>query len=162
MIDDIDRKLIYELQSQKRLRYSAVAKKLQISRSTISRRINRMLRENIIRMIGVPNITAIGYKGIALIAINMEVNKIENACKKLEIYDAVHLVAVAFGRYDILISVYFPSIDLLTEFIKKELSNIEGIIKVETFYIAELRKLTFGWLSGGTQSRITKAKGSKQ
>jgi len=161
MIDDIDRKLIYELQSQKRLKYAALAKKLTISRSTISRRINRMLRENIIRMIGVPNITAIGYTGIALIAINMELSKVEYACEKLAKYDAVNFVAVAFGRYDILISISLPSVDLLTEFIKKELSTIQGIIKIETFYIADLKKITFGWLPGSTHPHSTKAKSMK-
>jgi len=142
----MDRKIIMELQSEKYCRHASLAKKLQISQSTVSRRIKRLLKEKIIRMIGVPDINAMGYHAIAMIAIDVEIKKIEEICQELAKYPEVHTIAMTFGRFDILVSVYFTTMDTLVEFIKKELSHIEGILNIETFYIAEMKKLTFGWL----------------
>lgn len=159
MIDDLDRKLILELQKGRYSRYASLAKELQVSQSTVSRRINRLMKEKLVRIVALPNIRALGYEADAFICMNVDVSKIEDICEKLGTYPNVYTVSVVFGRWDIVISVLFYSLDLLTEFIKKDLSHIEGIRRIETLYVAEIKKLTFGWV---VPSKSQKAPSNKK
>jgi Lrp/AsnC family transcriptional regulator for asnA, asnC and gidA len=162
MIDDIDRKLILELQKGRHSRYANLSKKLQVSQSTISRRINRLLKEKIIRIVALPNIRALGYKASAFINLNVDISKIDDICEKLTVHPDVYTVSVVFGRWDIIIVVLFYSLDSLTEFIKTDLSQIEGIRRIETLYVAEIRKLTFGWIVPSTSQKVTSNKKLKE
>jgi len=162
MIDDLDRKLILELQKGKYSRYASLAKKLQVSQSTVSRRINRLLKEKLVRIVALPNIRALGYEADAFVAINVDISKIDDICEKLSAHPNVYTVAVVFGRWDIIISVLFYSLDLLTEFIKIDLSHIEGIQKMETLYVAEVKKLTFGWVVPSKSQKVTSNKKLKK
>lgn len=162
MIDDLDRKLILELQKGRYSRYASLAKKLQVSQSTVSRRISRLVKERIVRIVALPNIRALGYEADAFIAMNVDVSKIEDICEKLGTHPNVYTVSVVFGRWDIVISVLFYSLDLLTEFIKKDLSHIEGIRRIETLYVAEIKKLTFGWAVPSKSQKVTSNKKLKK
>ena len=162
MIDDLDRKLILELQKGRYSRYASLAKKLRVSQSTVSRRINRLMKEKLVRIVALPNIRALGYEADAFIAMNVDVSKIEDICDKLSTHPNVYTVSVVFGRWDIVISVLFYSLDLLTEFIKKDLSHIEGIRRIETLYVAEIKKLTFGWVVPSKSQKVTSNKKLKK
>ena len=162
MIDDIDRKLILELQKGENSRYASIAKKLRVSQSTVSRRINRLLKEKIVRIVALPNIRKLGYNASAFIVMNVDISKIEDICEKLSVHPDVYTVSVVFGRWDIVISVLFYSLDSLTEFIKTDLSHIEGIQRIETLYIAEIKKLTFGWLVPSISQKVTSNKKLKK
>ena len=52
----------------------------------------------------------------------------------------MNLVQTVFGRFDILIIVYFPSWELLHQFINDELYTIEGVTQVELYFIKEVFK----------------------
>lgn len=116
------------------------------------------MKEKLVRIVALPNIRALGYEADAFIAMNVDVSKIEDICDKLGSHPNVYTVSVVFGRWDIVISVLFYSLDLLTEFIKKDLSHIEGIRRIETLYVAEIKKLTFGWVVPSKSQKVTSNK----
>ena len=120
------------------------------------------MKEKLVRIVALPNIRALGYEADALICMNVDINKIEDICEKLGTNPNVYTVSVVFGRWDIVISVLFYSLDLLTEFIKKDLSHIEGVRRIETLYVAEIRKLTFGWAMPGKSQKVTRNKKPKK
>ncbi|MFC2033725.1 Lrp/AsnC family transcriptional regulator, partial [Chloroflexota bacterium] len=123
-----------------------LSEKLGISVASISRRVNRLIKDKQVEITAVPSVGAAGYNAIAVIALGITPGKIDYACSKLGENPAVQFVAITFGRFDVVIHVYFSSSEMLTNFVKNELSAIEGIIQVETFVVAELKKRTFGWL----------------
>ena len=52
----------------------------------------------------------------------------------------MNLVQTVFGRFDILIIVYFPSWELLHQFINDELYTIDGVTQVELYFIKDVFK----------------------
>lgn len=140
MIDEIDRKLILELQKDGRCSYSVLARRLRISVSTVSRRIERLLRDNIIVITAVPDPASVGYLAFAMIALDVELEKMDDVCAKLVAHQSVYFTGVSLGRFDILTCVHFPSSEMLFDFVKNELSRIDGVRQVETFYIIESKK----------------------
>jgi len=147
LIDEIDKRLILELQRNGRSSYSDMALKLGLSVTTVYRRVQGLLNDDVIRITAVPNPSKIGDETIGLMGISVDLAKIDEVCAKLVTYDYVHFVGVCFGRFDVVILVHVASTEFLSEFIKNEVSCINGIQKVETLYVTELKKRTYGWLS---------------
>jgi len=143
MIDDIDKKIITELQRDGRLSYLELANRLQISMSTVSRRVERLINQNVIVIKALPNPVEVGFIANAIIALNIDGSKLDSICDALVANPNVHLVVLTLGRYDILASVYLAKPDMLVRLIKKEISQIEGVVKVETMYIADLKKRSY-------------------
>jgi Lrp/AsnC family transcriptional regulator for asnA, asnC and gidA len=147
VLDEIDRKLILELQDDGRRSAGNLAKKTGISVSSVSRRIKRLLKDDVIKITAVPSPLKVGYNALAIIALNVHMEKLNHVCDKLVQHKNLYFIGISLGRYDILISGYFSSSEALVRFIQDDLSQIEGVKDTETFYIAELKKRTFGWLS---------------
>ena len=140
MIDEIDRKLILELQKDGRCSYSVLARRLRTSVSTVSRRIERLLRDNIIVITAVPDPASVGYLAFAMIALDVELERTDDVCAVLAAHPSVYFTGLALGRFDILTCVHFPSSEMLFDFVKNELPRIDGVRQVETFYIVESKK----------------------
>lgn len=141
MLDELDRKLILELQKDGRYTYSDLSRKVGISVSAARRRVQRLTKESIIRITAVLDPTRIGYGTSAIIALNVDLIKIDTVCATLVEYGNVDLVAIAFGRFDVLIRVHFFDSVMVTNFIKDVIAHIDGVTAVETFLIADWKKL---------------------
>ncbi len=145
-MDTIDQKLIIELQKDGRVTSSNLSKKLGISIASVSRRIKGLLRDNVISITAMPEPSEIGLNSMAIIALDVTMNQIDNVCEQLVRNRSVHFTALTFGRFDIIVNIYAASPEMLVNIIKNEIAAIDGVRHVETFYIAELKKQTFDWL----------------
>ena len=142
-MDYIDRKIIEELQKNGRAKYRTLAKELGISPSCVSRRVAQLIRKGAIRIVAVqPDPEQAGHGTIATLGLNIERGKIDDVCAELVVFDSVVFAGVAYGRFDAILSVYVDSPKTLLDLIKNEISKIEGIENIETFYIAEVKKRT--------------------
>lgn len=140
MVDELDLKLIEELQKDGRATYDRLAARLGISSATVSRRIGKLLEENTIRFTTVADTKKLGYQVRAFIALNIDAQKIDDVCNKLVENINVQLILTAIGRFDAFILVHFNTYEQLTDFIKNSLSPIEGVRHVETFYVSDMYK----------------------
>ncbi len=93
-----------------------------------------------LKIVGVPNIEKLGYKAHAIISLDVELTKIDEVCNKLIGNPNIHFVAVLYGRFDIILFVHFPTQEELHDFVIRELSAINGVLNIETFFIAEMKK----------------------
>lgn len=142
-IDEIDRKLITELLKDGRNSYTVLAQKLGISVSSVSRRMARLLDEGAINITISTDQKKLGYESMAIIALNCDLNKVDDVCNTLKQYPSIGLMVISFGRFDILATVRYPTSIDMANFIKNNLAKIDGIHQVETFYIAELKQSGF-------------------
>jgi Lrp/AsnC family transcriptional regulator for asnA, asnC and gidA len=143
MIDEIDRKIITELQKDGRISYQELANRLDLSISTVSRRVERLINQNAIVIRALPNPAEVGFMANAIVALNVDGSKLDSVCDALVANRNVHLVALTLGRYDILASVYLPKPDMLVKLVKQEIGQLEGVLKVETMYLADLKKRSY-------------------
>ena len=148
MIDNIDYKMILELQKDGRASCKSLSDKLGMSITTVSRRIKHLTDEEIVTITAMPDPSEVGLNVMAIIALEVAMNQVDVVCEKLVSNRNVHFTALTFGRFDIIVNVYSASPDMLVNIIKDEIAAIDGVRHVETFYIAELRKQEFAWLPG--------------
>lgn len=135
-----DLKLVVELQRDGGASYSDLAARLEITPKTVAKRVEGLIESRVIAIRAQPNPFKLGLSASALIAIKADPAKIEHVCEILAENFYVNLVQTVFGRFDILIIVYFPNWEMLHQFINNELNTIEGVTQADYYFIKEIFK----------------------
>ena len=133
MIDDIDQRLIQELQKNGRESYSDLAKTLGVVEGTVRKRVKRLLEQDIMNIVAVPNVPRLGYGLISVIGLQCRVENLRAVAEKLAQNPRVCYLAFVTGRYDLLAIVMTQSSQELSHLIEKEIWAIPNIVRTETF-----------------------------
>lgn len=145
-MDELDKKIINELQARGFKKASFLAPILGVTERTVSHRINNLRSSNLIKIIAVPNPFLYGNNAWAKIGIKVEPKSLRNVTRALVEHPAIYFVAYTLGVFDIMIAINYDSFDKLTTFINSELINIPGLISSETMMLINPRKYyNFYW-----------------
>jgi Lrp/AsnC family transcriptional regulator for asnA, asnC and gidA len=136
-IDDLDRNIILELQEDARRPYKEIAAKLGVSESTISNRVNRLLRTGILKLEARVDPFKLTNKVAAIIGLKLERRGHLQAVEEIRKIPGVSAVYVATGKYDLFIEVMEDSIADLNDFLfqRSRLSKMKNVITTETFIL---------------------------
>ncbi len=145
-VDELDRSIIAELARDSRQSSAELARRLNVSETTVRRRIQRLEKEGIITFTAALDPSKLGYSIIAIIALEVELGKIDKISESLAGCPNVRYVSLCTGSHDIFIGTWFRSSSELTQFVKDYLAGVPGIRKSETFVILDVRKDEVGWL----------------
>ena len=160
MFSKIDFRLILELQKDGTISYSDLAERMGITSRTAAKRIEGLVESKLIEIRALPNPFKLGLAANALIAVKADPSKIDSICDNLIDSFYVNLVQPVFGRFDIILIVYFPGWEMLHDFLNHKLSRIEGVTKVETYFIKEIVKRYEGLFRKEAYQKAPKIKGS--
>lgn len=144
---EFDWKLIKELVKDGRQTIRSLSKKIGVHQSTISRRINYFVKNNILMISVLIDTEYLGIFANAYIALEVDPAQVENICKILSSYPEVHLIITLINGFGIIIGIHTWDNKGLYAFIMEKLACIEGIHSTETFIRAELKKRYYGKLS---------------
>ncbi|TAK36994.1 MAG: Lrp/AsnC family transcriptional regulator [Chloroflexota bacterium] len=154
-IDELDRRIIVELQNDARQSDVRIAGLVGTSQASVRRRIARMIDENIIRIMAIPNQWKLGFTIAAAIGIKAEPIRLVQVSEALARMDRVHIVSITTGPFDILIWVSLRSSEDLYDFLTAKLSLISGIVGSETMIVLDLRKRDHKILPDGQSSSMS-------
>ena len=132
-LDDLDRKIIGELQKNGRVSYKDISKKLKISDGTVRFRVGKMIRNNFLRIMASINPFALENSILALVAMQLERRTQKQTMETISQLRGVVSVSNATGRYDLLVEIFLDSQKELNKFLMDDLSKIGGIKATETF-----------------------------
>lgn len=143
-IDDLDRKIIIELQKDARMPYKIMAKILNVSDVTIGQRVKKMTKKGILKLEARVNPLALDNKVAALVAVNVNDIQIVDEIKKLQDRPFITNVWTATGPYSIFIEVMVDSLRDFNELVfNSELLKINGISRTETFILLDSKTKYF-------------------
>ena len=145
-MDEMDNRLILELGKDARQSSAELSAKLGVSETTVRRRIRHLEGLGIITFAVVPDPAKLGYNIIALIALEVDLNRLDAVSESLAQCPNVRHVALCTGNHDIFIGAWFHTSAELTQFVKDYLARIPGIRKSETYVVLDVRKDEIGWL----------------
>lgn len=143
IIDEIDYKLILELQKNARQKYVAIARELGMSEAGVRKRMARLLDQGIIQLTAVPAPGKVGYHSAALVGIHVKMGQIEKVAKQLTDHPNIQFVGIMAGQYDMFITVLCHSPTHLAKFLTEDLSQVEGITSLESFVILKTNKRAY-------------------
>jgi len=146
MYDDLDRRLIEELQKNGRESYAHLASTLGVVEGTIRKRLKGLLDRGIIEIIAIPNLLRLGYNLISIMALDVRIGDVRKVIDYLAEKSNVCYIASVTGRYDLIAMVAARSTRELSNFIENEISTMPSILKTETFVNLDIAKAGVGLL----------------
>ena len=138
-IDSLDRQLIDLLMQDARRTSEELARYLNVSSSTVRRRMKKLVDQGIVHIVAIPEPSEVGLFLEAVIALDVPHPKVVSVLEKLHSYPQIRWVAGMSGRFDIMAYVWLRSTDELHNFIL-EVGKIEGVTKTETFICLHVEK----------------------
>ncbi len=150
-VDRLDLMMLKELEKDARQSISDLARKMGTSRASASSRLQKLLDQQLTRIVAFTNPLILGYNFFTFIGIKVSPGEIDAAASKLGAFRDIFMVAKTAGRYDIIVWAVFKSPLDLSAFIMGELAGIAGITSTETIIALELRKMAFMYLASSTK-----------
>ncbi len=139
-MDDLDHKIISLINSNGRASNAHVARQVGVSEGTVRRRLKKLIRDDVIHVVGIPNPEKLGFPTEAIIGIKVDPDQIDAVATKLSEMDDTQYVASTTGAYDVFTWVAVSSPDSLRRFLLEQVAPISGIRSTETFVNLSTKK----------------------
>jgi Lrp/AsnC family transcriptional regulator for asnA, asnC and gidA len=143
-MDDLDLKIIKELQKDGRVSFRDIADKIKVSEGTVYNRINKLLESKVIKKF-MPDIDyeKLGYEITVIIGLITEGGKLPEIERKITESPNVNAVYDVTGEYDAVIVAQFKKREDLNDFVKNLLS-VEGVKRTNTMLVLNTLKEDHG------------------
>ncbi|MCW4006572.1 MAG: Lrp/AsnC family transcriptional regulator [Candidatus Bathyarchaeota archaeon] len=130
-LDKIDMEIVERLAKDGRMSFRNIALEIGKSTDTITKRYQKLRRNNTIKVVVQFDPTKIGYKALQLFSLSLssrgEIEKVVN--KLTSMPDVTHIMKVS-GEFDLLVFAFNKDIEELLE-IQNQIAHIEGLTRVE-------------------------------
>lgn len=144
-LDATGRRIIQVLQRDGRQSNAEISRVLGIGESSVRRRIDYLIENDVIQVVAVAEPLRVGYSIYALIGLTTSSGKTLAVSRKLREFREVTWLAVVAGRYDVMFAAVFEGSNELLRFLTVALGELPGIERSETFYILDMVKRAFDW-----------------
>jgi Lrp/AsnC family transcriptional regulator for asnA, asnC and gidA len=143
-IDDLDLKIIRELQKDARQSYREIADKLGVAEGTVYNRVNKLQGLEVIKGF-IPNIdySKLGYDLVALVGVMVEGGYLPEIEQKIAKESNVSAVYDVTGEYDAIIVAKFKNRSGLNDFVKRILA-MEHVKRTYTMVVLNILKEEHG------------------
>lgn len=131
-LDDLDFSVLSCLQQDGRMSFTVMAEKLNVSVGTIRTRINKLIEDGTVNIIGRINPDKVGFRSYAHIAVFVRPATLkESVAAAISKMPEVSFLAMTSGDYDLEVDVMCRDNNHLVDFVN-ELSKIEGVHQTKT------------------------------
>jgi Lrp/AsnC family transcriptional regulator for asnA, asnC and gidA len=110
----------------------------------VRRRLRRLIQDDVVKVIAVPNLEKLGYATTALIGLQTGPGKSDQVADAIAGLEEAHYVAITTGAYDVFIWAGLESAESLGNFLRTKIGVIDGVQRTETFVNLAIKKRTYG------------------
>ncbi len=133
-IDDIDMKILSELQKDASISVPKLSKKINVNASVAYSRIKRLSKRQLIKRFTIEvNDDVLGYSVSAIVGLNIDSNYRDAILDEMLRMDGVRDIYEVTGRFDLLVKVKARLLDELHETISAKIGKLTGVDHTETF-----------------------------
>ena len=135
-IDELDRKIIHELQGDARAPFKDIAKRLRISEGTARNRVIKLIDRGVLKLEARVDPFALPHKIPALVGVSLKERDPEQKMREIERIPGVTSVWNTTGPYDLFFEVMVDSLEELNKMLFGiDRNYVKGVSRTETFVI---------------------------
>lgn len=150
-IDNYDIAIVNLLMKDGRMSAADIAKQLgDISERSVRYRIERMIKEGILRVCAIANPKALGYTVVADVFVEVESGLIMDVAHKLSELECVSYVACSIGETDVSVQLVARSNEEVYSFVTEVIGRIPGVRKTTTSIVPIIVKDVYQWRIPGS------------
>ncbi|MEV6053773.1 Lrp/AsnC family transcriptional regulator [Streptomyces sp. NPDC052107] len=143
-MDEIDRAILRELQTDGRIAYADLGPKVGLSASAARQRLQRLLDSKAVQVVGVTDPMAMGGQTMALLGIGVDGDPRAVADALAERQEVVYSVLTS-GGFDLFAEVVAPGPKALLDFVNDVVRPLEGVREVQSFPYFGIHTHRFLW-----------------
>ena len=132
-MDELDRKIIALLQLDGRASNAKIAREVGVSEGTVRRRLRRLVKDDMVKVVAVPNLEKLGYATTALIGISTGPGKSDTVADAIAAMEEAHYVAITTGSFDVFVWAGLESAENLGNFLRTKVGVVDGVQGTQTF-----------------------------
>lgn len=135
-IDELDRRIIYELQGDARTPFKDIAKKLRISEGTARNRVIKLMDRGVLKLEARVDPFSLPHKIPALVGVSLRERDPEQKMREIEKVPGITSVWNTTGPYDLFFEVMVDSLEELNRMLFGiDRNYVKGVARTETFVI---------------------------
>ena len=147
MIDEKDLKIIDMLRENARTPLTEIASRLDVSESTIRKRIKALEKNGVITQYTVVvDPSKLGYNSVSMVGIDVESTHLLDVAMRMTEFPEVKFVATSTGDHMIITEIWLNDSKELGRFITENIEKQEGVKRVSPTIILENWKVHSGFL----------------
>jgi Lrp/AsnC family transcriptional regulator for asnA, asnC and gidA len=143
-VDEIDRAILRELQTDGRIAYADLGPKVGLSASAARQRLQRLLDSRTVQVVGVTDPMAMGGQAMALLGIGVDGDPRTVADALAERPEVVYSVLTS-GGFDLFAEVVAPGPKALLDFVNDVVRPLEGVREIQSFPYFGIHTHRFLW-----------------
>ena len=143
-LDEIDRRIIEELQKDGRKPYTQMAPIVGLSEAAVRQRVQRLIDAGVMQIVAVTDPRVLGFARQAMIGLKVEGDTRRVADAVAELREVEYVVLTA-GALDLLVEVIVEDDEHLLELLNQKIRKIEGVQTTETYIYLRVHKETYQW-----------------
>ncbi len=132
-MDGLDTRIIQILEKDGRASNAGIAREVGVSEGTVRRRLKRLVQEEFIQVVALPDPSKMGLKSRALVGVQVDPDKVDQVADGMIVLSEVNWVAITTGSYDVFAWVTLISAEALGIFLRTKVGTIPGVRRTETF-----------------------------
>lgn len=145
MLDKTDREIIQLLQYDGRMPFTDIATRLGISEGAVRRRVNQMIRDGVLQIVGIVEPQNLGWNEAGMIGITVEPERIEQVARAIAQLEEVSYLFQVAGEFDLFAEVMCKNREHFVSFLNDKLQKIPGVRNTRTFLMLKIYKLSYRW-----------------
>lgn len=131
-LDETDFAILSCLQEDGRMSFTVIAEKLNLSVGTIRTRLNKLIEDGTVNIIGRVNPDKVGFHSYSHIAVYVRPATLkEKVAQAISKYPEVSFLAMTSGDYDLEVDAMCRNNEHLVDFVN-EISKIKGVYQTKT------------------------------
>jgi Lrp/AsnC family transcriptional regulator, regulator for asnA, asnC and gidA len=143
-MDEIDRAILRELQTDGRIPYADLGPKVGLSASAARQRLQRLIDTNAVQIVGVTDPMAMGGQAMALLGIAVDGDP-RAVADELARRDEVVYAVLTSGGFDLFAEVVAPGPRELLDFVNDVVRPVEGVRQIQSFPYFGIHTHRFLW-----------------
>ena len=147
-MDLLDTQLIELLMKDANVSSNYLANQLDVSSSTVRRRMQNLLEKGMIRITATPSLEKVGLPVTAFISLEVSHEKIKSVLKALSAYPHAAWVGATSGLFNVRTVWWVSSTEELYYILESEIGTIDGINRIETSICLQVEKRALTDLKG--------------
>ena len=144
VLDEIDRRIIEQLQIDGRKPYTQIAPVVGLSEAAVRQRVQRLIDSGVMQIVAVTDPRVLGFTRQAMIGLKVEGDTRRVAEAVAELHEVEYAVLTA-GALDMLLEVVVEDDEHLLELLNEKIRKIEGVQTTETYIYLRIHKETYQW-----------------
>ena len=136
-----------------------VGARIGLSEAAVRKRVERLLRDGVIRIVAIPEPNKVGLTAIAIVGIRVTPGRATQVVEKLKALKSVRWIGYTTGQYDVIVELMLSSQQHLLKYLNDDIGSIEGISTTETSIVLEIAKRTYAVLHDDERDANTSARG---